>query len=258
MFHVFYKTRQEFSSRRLKIACNSLGCVEEGAHTAAQEDEHGEERADPQLERHIEVVGHGPPEASVGNSHRASANIVVLGHQKDTGGNEDGKLEQAGDRGADHVADSEVVSPGTNEHAKGIASDNSVHGAQQDGNQGQLGSPLLAVHVAVLGKVDECVHKLAVVGSVKGDVSSDSDIYIPGVGAVIVSLRVHVDLLPGLGVSSDITLPLSLVGACSVLRSRHLVVGIFAIPAGLGGAYVLVVEASVPSIEECAVGAVVA
>ena len=83
------------------LVWRSLVWVPGRAHSAAKEDERGEDGADPQLESNAEVVGHSPSGiAWSSDSHRSAADVVVLGHEENTGGDKDSELEKAGNKSA--------------------------------------------------------------------------------------------------------------------------------------------------------------
>jgi len=67
-------------------------------------------------------------------------------------------LEQAENHGEVDGADSESVSPGANEHEKGVKADQAVNSAQKDSDERELRALGLAVNITVINQVNVVFH----------------------------------------------------------------------------------------------------
>lgn len=145
----------------------SLVWVPGRAHSAAKEDEGGEDCADPELESNAEVIRHSPSGIAWGSDrHRSAADVVVLGHKEDTGGDKDSELEQAGNECAVDGTDSPSVSPCSDEHKESVESNNAVGSTHKSSDERELRARLLAVHVTIFREVDLGLHEVIVVHGV--------------------------------------------------------------------------------------------
>jgi len=124
-----------------------------GLHCSAQsatgEAAHGEEWDDPERGDHGEVVGHGPSERSRGSGNGSHTHSVVFGEQQGTDNDLDDELEHAHEEcavGGDHSAHGD---PGADEREESIQANESIDDGHKDGNDGKLGTSLLAINIAV-------------------------------------------------------------------------------------------------------------
>ena len=210
-----------------------------GAHAAADERQHKDQAANPQVEGHHKVIVHCPPEAFEGVGEGAGANVVVLGEHHSAGNNGEDELEHAGDEGAVDRTDPPSVSPGADEHEECVEGDDTEGGAHEDSDDGELGSSLLAIHVTVVVEVDEGLAEVSgqvLVGPV--DSTTDNEINIPGIGSV--SRVAGVDGEGLTARSARGSLPVDLIGSSRVLGRGQLVVSIRSVVVFAGGAIVVV------------------
>ena len=161
------------------------------AHAAADKGKHENETGNPQVESHLEVVAHSPPEALKGIRQRAHADVVVLREHHSSADNEKNKLAQAGTEGAVQRADSPPVSPSSDKHKQSVECNNAVCSAHESGNNRQPRTAFLTVHVAILSKINLSRNEVLsqiIVSPV--DPTAHSEIDIPSIGTISVTQRV--------------------------------------------------------------------
>jgi len=145
------KERLGVSWRRV---CSDVSLVGR-AHAEGEEEEHEEDLGDPHADVGSVVVGHGPHECAGGRGEGAGAEVHgVAAEEEGAGDDEDSELEDAGEQGAVHAADSVSVSPGTDEHNERVDNNDAEGGSVENGNDGETGAGCLAVDVAVLDKLN--------------------------------------------------------------------------------------------------------
>ena len=154
------KERLGISGREI---CSFLLSHVGGAAAEAEEDEHEDDLGAPDVDVGGVVISHGPHEAAGGVREGAVAEGGgVLVEEEGGRDDDDAELEQAGAAGAVDAENSESVLPGADEHEERVESDDAEGDSVEEGNDGETGAGFLAVHVAVLDKLNVLLEALLV------------------------------------------------------------------------------------------------
>lgn len=108
----------------------------------------------------VPVIGHGP-KFSISHSGCQGKRAQVQGvgaENADGSENDDGDLEESNNDSAVDTKASELVSPGADEHEKGVEANEAHRDTIQLSDGGQTGAPSLAFEIAGLNQIDVAFH----------------------------------------------------------------------------------------------------
>jgi len=136
-----------------------------GAESAGEESEHRDELGNPESDSDIVVILHVPEKSVAGagsSDHGLTAEGGVLGEKHSGGDDEDNELEQAGAEVAVNLENSEVCSPGSDEHEESLELDSKDSEGVEQKNDSQLRAFGLAIDVTVVDELDNVLNEVSV------------------------------------------------------------------------------------------------